>query len=334
MAMWLQIRSWPLLHDSDLVGLMAGGLVDKLRRHRATLILSLGQAPVCRTGDFFMSKTYFILLVLLVVGCASVETPSAPPAGKSHNIEVTQNFPSELPKGSSRFEDTQLFFVHADQASEFAASLLVPIPFVTGAIVDSTKDKAAQQLEKEYRSVSVFDITLDELGHHGTLKAGSGGYRLYPMLFIEECYDDLYRLSLAYQVESSDWFGRYYFHLPFAMPRNDIGAPSPAELESIGNQLHAGAQKLLDIIAADVSGDLIASGQQATVGSLYIVGSKIGGIASPMLLKYRHADILQETDSSLLVRLPGDPGADAKAGGMAYGVHYFEKDQLHTFEKQ
>lgn len=250
---------------------------------------------------------------------------------ETYAVEVTRSFPSELPKGSSRFEGTQLFFVHADQASEFAASLLVPIPFVTGAIVDSANEKAAEQLEKQYQSVSVYEITQAELGRHESLKAGSGSYRLYPMLFIEECYDDLYRLSLAYQVESKDWFGRYYFHLPFAMPLEDIGKPTPDELTVIGDQLHTGAQKLLDMIAADFGGSLVTTGQRATIGSLYIVGSKVGGVASPLMMKYRHAEILEETGTSLIVRLAGDPGADAKAGGMAFGVHYFEKDQLHTF---
>lgn len=281
-----------------------------------------------------MYKTISSLLLFSLAGCASIETPSAPPAADTVTVAVTRSFPSELPKGSARFEETQLFFVHADQASEFAASLLVPIPFVTGAIADSSKDKAAEQLEKEYRSVSVFEITQDELGSQRSIKAGAGGYRLYPMLFVEECYDDLYRLSLAYQVETGEWVGRYYFHLPFTIPREDIGTPTPEELRSIGSELHTGARKLLDIIASDFGGNLVASGQQATIGSLYIVGSKLGGIASPMLMKYRHAEILEETDSSLIVRLPGDPGGDAKAGGMAFGVHYFEKDQLHTFEKE
>jgi hypothetical protein len=272
-------------------------------------------------------------LAITIAGCASVETPSSPPAADSHTVEITRSFPSELPKGSSRFENTQLFFVHADQASEFAASLLVPIPFITDAIVDSSKDKAAEQLEKKYQSVSVYDITQEELGRHRSLRAGSGGYRLYPMLFIEECYDDLYRLSLAYQVESSGWFSRYYYHLPFTLPREDIGAPSPEELKSIGEQLHAGARRLLDIITSDFDGKLVASGNQATVGSLYIVGSKVSGIASPLLMKYRNAEILDETETTVIVRLPGDPGADAKAGGMSFGVHFFEKDQLHTFER-
>jgi hypothetical protein len=271
--------------------------------------------------------------VISISGCASVETPSSPPAADRHIVEITRSFPSELPKGSSRFEDTQLFFVHADQASEFAASLLVPIPFITDAIVDSSKDKAAEKLEKEYQSVSVYEITQQELGRQRSLKAGSGGYRLYPMLFIEECYDDLYRLSLAYQVESGGWFGRYYYHLPFTLPREDIGAPSPEELNSIGEQLHTGARRLLDIIASDFDGKLVASGNQATVGSLYIVGSKVSGIASPLLMKYRNAEILKETDTSVIVRLPGDPGADAKSGGMSYGVHFFRKDQLHTFDR-
>lgn len=279
-------------------------------------------------------KVVLFGMLLLVGGCASIKTPMPPPDRDVATVELSKGFPSVLPGGSSRFEQSQLFFVHADQASEFAVGLLVPIPFVTDIAVDYKKHGTASGYEKDLKQLSVYDLTQSALQRYPRLQEQAGGYRLYPMLFIEECYDDKYRLSLTYQLEKGDWFGRYYYHLPTTIPTDQIASPAQATMDQITLDLQSGANTLLSIIDRDIHGQFTPLTEKVTVGSLFIVGSKVSGITSPKFLFYKHAEILDQTADTYVLRVPGKPEAKAKSGGMAYGVHYFQKDQLHTFKPE
>ncbi len=250
----------------------------------------------------------------------------------SNRIQLMDTFPAVLPKGASRFQETQLIFVHADQAAEFAVGLLVPVPFVTDAIVDAHKGHVAEKLEKHYHSLDVFEITDETLSEYPTLSQGDDGYQLFPLMFIEECFDDVYRLSISYQLEKDDWINRYYFHLPTTIPSKDIANPSPELMRRVSKDIHQGSKLLLSIIEKDIKQQYGSNFSKATVGSLYMVGGNIAGITNPTILAYKNSQILSEDNASITVRVPGDPKAEAKAGGMAFGVHYFYKDQLHTLK--
>ncbi len=271
------------------------------------------------------------MLGLFLVGCVSIQVPTAPPIANS-SINIMKKFPIVMPKGSSQFEDTQLVFVHADQTSEFALGLLIPVPFVTDAVVNAYKEDDAEEFEKRYHSLSPFDITLNELSKSPTLKSGMDGYNLYPLIFIEECFDDVYRFSLAYQLERGEWINRYYYHLPTKISLDDIAKPSNETLRNLSHDLHEGAKQLLTVIDKDINQQYPQDTQTASVGSLYIVGSKIAGLTSPNIMAFNNAQILSESNDVAILRIPGDPTAKTKAGGMAFGVHYFHKKQLHTYE--
>lgn len=282
----------------------------------------------------YLMKIFIIILVLTVSGCVSIQTPTSPPHDDVHSVTIVEDLPEDLPSGTAQFKQSQLIFIHADQASEFVAGLLVPVPFVTGIVVDYVKDSAAEDYEKRMNQLRVYNIVNNELASYDNLPSSQDGYKLYPLVFIEECYDDVYRLSLAYQLEKDGWVGRYYYHLPTTINTQDISAPPLDALDSIIDDLHVGARTLLDMVDRDLKGELTASGEKAKVGSLFIVGGKISGVVTPTILAYKNAQIIEETESSVTVSISGDPTGKARNGGMAYGVHYFEKSQLHTFEPE
>lgn len=279
-------------------------------------------------------KIIFIFLVLIVSGCASIETPKPPPHNDISSIEVVENLPNKLPGGSTQFNESQLVFVHADQASEFVVGLAVPVPFVTGMVVDYVNDSAAEDYEKRLKALRVYDIVNQELATQSNLKLSHDGYKLYPLVFIEECNDDVYRLSLTYQLEKDGWIGRYYYHLPTTIKSENISSPPIETLDAIIDDLHVGAKTLLAMVEKDLRGELTPSGNKVKVGSLFIVGGNISGIVSPSILAYKNAQILDETDTTIIISIPGDPTGKAKNGGMAFGIHYFAKNQLHTLEPE
>jgi hypothetical protein len=274
------------------------------------------------------------IILLMITGCASIELPVAPSVTSNRAIDVVQGSPAISPKGLSRFEESQLYFVDAEHASGLVAGILVPIPFVSDAIIDSSRRQADSELERQYEAISVFEITLNELDLTGDLDMGPGGYRLYPMVFIEECSDGLYRISMAYQLEQNNWMSRYYYHLNVTIPVDTIDAPTQELIDEIGSELRTGARELLQLIEREISGSLTGTGKLATIGSLYIVGSRLAGITSPELVRYRHSEVLEETQSRVIARLAGDPSGDARSGGLAFGVHIFDKSQLHTFTEE
>jgi hypothetical protein len=52
---------------------------------------------------------------------------------------------------------------------------------------------------------------------------------------------------------------------------------------------------------------------------------------APTLVLARAAELIEEDDEQVLVRIDGDPSKPASAGGLFFGVHRLRKDQLHTF---
>lgn len=279
-------------------------------------------------------RLLILSIVLVLSGCVSVQTPTAPPQSKVISIKIIDDLPKELPKGSTKFEQSQLVFVHADQASEFVAGLIVPVPFVTGILVDYANDHNAEAYEKKLKELRLYDMVSNELMKQQDIGLSDEGYKLYPFTFIEECSDDVYRLSLVYQLEKGGWIGRYYFHLPTTIKSETIAAPTLETLSSIHNDLLYGVPMLLQIVEQDIRGELSRSSSKVEVGSLYIVGGKLSGIISPTVATFNNAAVIDETDSTLTISIPGDPTGKAKNGGMAFGIHHFEKDQLHTLVRE
>lgn len=280
-----------------------------------------------------VSTVVLLSVILIAAGCTSIKQSEAIDiSAKQQGITPINALPKELPGGMSRFEDSLFVFVHAEQASELLAGLVVPVPFVTDAVINSVKRSHAMEDQKHYLTIKLFDTVSKGLKPHPNFKASGGEYSLYPFVVMEECIDDVYRLSLVFQVEKNDWMGRYFYHLPTTIPAADIGNPSESEIATFERELKKGTEILLGLLDSALEGKYLQDHPTATIGSLYIVGSKIGGLANPNIFVVKDAQIMQETEDAYIMRLSGMPSAKANSGGLAFGVHYFKKEQLHTFK--
>jgi hypothetical protein len=64
-----------------------------------------------------------------------------------------------------------------------------------------------------------------------------------------------------------------------------------------------------------------------------IPSESAAGLVSPMIVISRDAEVIQDSIDTVVVRMSGDMSNPGTSGGLFFGVHYFRKDQLHTFKK-
>lgn len=271
-----------------------------------------------------------LLCSLWLGGCASVQT-SVPlsPGALRQGVTVAKTLPEALPDNAKPVPHTQFVLLPEDSAM----GLLMPIPFVAEAITSAVNRHAAQSLEDPLLSVDPYRITLDSLRDRPYWRADGGLLTLQPFVTLQECSDQQYRLALVYHLSGRDWVGRYHYHLANTYTPAQIKNPSPAVLAAVRSELQAGAAQLTQLIERGSRGELIPQGRTVQVGSLHLVGGKAAGLISPELLVVHDADLIEETDQQVLVRLAGNMGQASSAGGLFFGVHLLRKDQLHTFKK-
>jgi hypothetical protein len=71
-------------------------------------------------------------------------------------------------------------------------------------------------------------------------------------------------------------------------------------------------------------------------GTLHIIGNKLGGMGiytMPEKLFFRDAQLIDETDTYVTVRLKGNMSGTLMAGGLAFGVHRIDKKLVHTLKR-
>ena len=122
-------------------------------------------------------------------------------------------------------------------------------------------------------------------------------------------------------------------HLPTTYPLDAFKQPSAATLASLQQELTEAAMQLRLLVERGARGELGPTGVRAEVGSLHLVGGRASGLLSPTLVRAKNADVIEETDDRVIVRLPGFMGMAGTGGGLFFGVHILRKDQLHTFKK-
>ena len=278
------------------------------------------------------TKTLILMIgacALLLQGCssptASTSLAKATPVGQ---ITVVHALPKAIPSEGSSFAGSQYIFVQA----ESAALMLNPIPFVGELAVDAYNKSTTSHYKDEFIGIDPYQITAD-LSKSRPLFSGAGTKAsLYPYVVIQEGADDLYRMSLIFQLEEPGWTGRYLYHLPTKIPVKDIKKPSQVELAKFKAELTTGADILLGLIERDKAGQLESSGKKVNFGSYYIVGSKMAGLISPDIMVFPNEDLIEENPDHVILRCSGKPTDDAHAGGLLFGVHYFAKDQLHSYK--
>lgn len=271
------------------------------------------------------------VLAVVLVGCASQPPASVPISAESaqSGIVLSRSLPSVLPEKAVPVPHSQFVLI----PSESAVGMLVPIPFLSGAIAGVMDRSAAEAFDARYASIAPYKIALAEMQKSALYQTQGGGLVLQPYLFMTECIDDTYRLAMVFQVEGGDWMGRYMYHLPTAYPMSDFRAPSAALLGTLEKELATCARVLRQLVESGARGELASTGAKADIGSLHLVGGRAGGLISPMAMIAKEADLLRDSGDTVVVRMAGDVSKPGTAGGLFIGVHYFRKDQLHTFKR-
>lgn len=270
-------------------------------------------------------------LLSVLASCSITPTASTPiqPEAAAQGITLVRELPAVLPDKAVAVPHAQFVLV----PNESAAGLLVPVPFVAEAIGGVFDHNLAEGLEQRYASIAPYRIAVDAMQGSTLFRAEGGGLTLKPFVFITECVDDRYRIASVFQLEGGAWTGRYTVHLPTTYPLDAFKQPTAATLASLQQELTEAAMQLRLLVERGARGDLGPTGMRAEVGSLHLVGGRASGLLSPTLVRARDAEVIEETDDRVIVRLPGFMGMAGTGGGLFFGVHILRKDQLHTFKK-
>lgn len=280
--------------------------------HRAALGAALGAA------------------LLAMAGCAEMKAsvPGAQPLAQG--LHVVPGLPADaLPDNAKPFPHAAFVLLAADSA----VGLLVPLPFISGAVSGAMDARTAAAAEAHYEGIDPRRIVERALRGSPVLTPAAQGAALQAFAFVQECVDERYRLALVAHVTNGGWSGRYLVHLPTAWPLADYRNPSPAVLAGLRRELDEGAVALRALLERAARGELAPSGTRADLGSLNLVGSKVGGLVSPTLLLARDVDLIEEGPDHVIFRSAGKPTEASSAGGLFFGVHRLRKDQLHTFNR-
>lgn len=271
------------------------------------------------------------LVLGTLAGCSITPPASTPirPEAAAQGITLVRALPAELPDKAVAVPHAQFVLV----PNESAAGLLMPVPFVAEAISGAFDRNLAEGLEQRYASIAPYRIALAAMQGSPLFRAEGGGLTLKPFVFITECVDDRYRIASVFQLEGGGWIGRYTVHLPTTYALDAFKQPGAATLATLQGELTEAAAQLRDLVERGARGGLGPTAVRAEVGSLHLVGGKSSGLLSPTMVRAKDAEVIEETDDRVIVRLPGFMGLPGTSGGLFFGVHVLRKDQLHTFRK-
>jgi hypothetical protein len=122
-------------------------------------------------------------------------------------------------------------------------------------------------------------------------------------------------------------------HTISSFSASEFGQLSPAQIAAYQAELADGASVLTGLIRRDLAGEIPSVGKRVNFGSLYLMGSKIGGLGiytMPEQLYFKNAQIVEETPDYVTVRLKGNMHGTVAAGGLAFGLHRISKTLVHT----
>jgi hypothetical protein len=218
---------------------------------------------------------------------------------------------------------------------ESAAGMLVPVPFLAGAIGGAMDRSEAAAEAAQLASIDPYALAQRAWQGSALLADVASGAAdalvLQPFAFLQACVDDCYRIALVHQLSRGDWTGRYTVHLRSTYDSASFHPVTPALLQTLQTEMHEGSAVLRDLVERAARGDLRGNSTRVDVGSLHLVGNRAAGLVAPTLLLARGAELIEEDTEEVLVRIDGDPSQPASAGGLLFGVHRLRKDQLHTF---
>lgn len=273
------------------------------------------------------------IVAALLAGCMSIR--SSEPIGAdavARGIVVVRELPKALPSQTSRVPDSQYILVFAESAAVALLDLANPIPFVKEAVTATYNEHEARQYRERYASVDPYTIARDRLRGSPLVSGRADALHMMPLVYIVEGSDGRYRPTLVFRVEAGEWLGRYMAHLPTTYSAEDMKKSSPAMLQSLRGDLVAASDILRGLMERDARGELKGSGHKVSYGSYHLVGGNVGGLIPATIMTYSDAEIVEEDADHVILRSKGDLQAAGPQGALAFGVHYFRRDQLHTLK--
>lgn len=248
----------------------------------------------------------------------------------TQGLVLKRALPAQMPDQSAPVTGSQLVLI----PSENAAGIVVPIPFVSDIATGAYNKYQASGLGKHYGTLDVFDIVQRAMADSPLLRNGGGKISMYPIVYLAECTDGQYRLSLAGRIESGGWVGRYVAHLPSTYSDAELATAAAATITTMKQELSSAALTLRRLIESDATGLYGTAHYRADLGSLHLACARLAGLVSANLMLARGAEVVEEDAEHVVVRIAGDLSQTGPSGGLMYGLHYLRKDQLHTFNKK
>lgn len=272
-------------------------------------------------------RILFMMCMVFLAGCVAMQPSTPPPKNSVKKFSISTQLPT-LPSGSRLIPDTHFSVIFADSA----ATLLVPVPFVGEAVTGAINTSKSESYKEHYVGIDIVQLAQSAFKTSEFYSDQPQTTQLFPVAYIQESFDDVFRISLAIEVDSAGWVGRYLYHVPTQIPVNDLKNPSPLEVDTLKAELAVGMQKLVELIDRDLLGQLNSTGKTVDFGSYYIYGSNLGGLITPSVMHLSDGQLIEEGNDYVILRHSGDPSVAGNAGALLFGVHYFKKNQLHTFE--
>ncbi len=265
---------------------------------------------------------------LVLGGCAQPRRSVAlgPDLGRA-GVRLQRSLPAVLPGGAQVLPKAQLVLL----PGESAAGMLVPVPFLAGAIAGAMDRSEAAAEAAQLATVDPYAMAQQAWQGSPLLSEAADALQLQPFAFLQASVDDRYRIAVVNQLTRGDWVGRYTVHLRSTYDSASFHSVTPALLQTLQGEMREASAVLRGLVERAARGELRGGGRRVDVGSLHLVGNKAAGVVSPTLLVARGAELIEEDAGHVLVRIDGDPAQPASAGGLFFGVHRLRKDQLHTF---
>lgn len=279
-------------------------------------------------------KAVLMFVLIALSGCVSTPQSTAPTSEVLNNREVNINktlvkqdiFPEHsYPVGDSGFQ-----LVQTKGGSVFLG------PILGSMNIAKNSKEMAQAIENNLHIISPYEIAKQTLLTNHFIVNADSNLVITPFVFLQNSEDGFFRMSLVHHVKdaNSQWVGRYTYHIEEPVKTDQF--PSGINNANFEDKLKIASQTLVDIMKRDFAGQLPNVGQKHYLGSLHLVGEKMGGLGiytQPEELYFQDAQVINETNSDIIVRMQGNFNAVPFMGGLAFGVHYFKKSLLHKFEK-
>jgi hypothetical protein len=284
----------------------------------------------------FSARHFLLTVVLAISGCVTIGKSAPPPnpgAQTAASVTVSQTLPGSdyLPEQSAVAAGTKYVVVQS-----VGGNLLLG-PILGSLNIAANSRAMANQYRKEVFGIDPTPLASEAMKAAGMPDGGQAAmFVLKPFVFVQRCDDGKFRLSLVFHVQgnsaSSPWVGRYTYDLPTAYDMAHFQALSETEIANYRSELATASSALTRLMQKDLAGQLPQTGKHVNFGSLYIMGSKFGGLGFYTKPEEIHFDaqLVEEADTYVVVRINGGMHNTLVGGGLAFGVHQTQRNLLHT----